>query len=200
MAFLDRDGRIADRRYDKIRLFWFGERLPLADTFPSLRRWLPRAGDFAPGRDPGIRQLSGIRIGPQICYEGLFPDHSRELAMRGAQIFINVTNDSWFGTAAEPFQHLYMTMARGIEFRLPILRATNTGITAAMRADGAFLDVSPLRAEWVRLYEIPFRKEPEPTFYQVFGYRLVSVFPWLATAIILVAAGRKAAAPPRKDP
>ena len=191
MAFLGADGGLADRRYDKSRLLAFGERLPLAGAFPGIRRWLPRAGDFAPGPGPGIRRLSGIRIGPQICYEGLFPDLSRALAAQGAQIFVNVTNDSWFGTSAEPYQHLYMTMARGIEFRLPILRATNTGITAAMAADGTFLAVSPPGAEWVNLYEIPFRKEPEPTFYQVYGYRLFAALPWLAVACILVA-GRKA--------
>ena len=48
--------------------------------------------------------------------------------------FVNVTNDSWFGAPAEPYQHLCMTLARGVEFRRPVVRATNTGISAAMRA------------------------------------------------------------------
>lgn len=191
MAFLGPDGGLADRRYDKTRLLAFGERLPLAGAFPEIRRLLPRAGDFAPGPGPGIRRLSGIRIGPQICYEGLFPGLSRESAAQGAQLFVNVTNDSWFGTWAEPRQHLYMTMARGIEYRRPILRATNNGITAAMTADGTFLPVSPQGVEWVHLYEVPFRREPGPTFYQAFGYRLVPAVPWLAIACILLA-GRKA--------
>lgn len=194
MAFLAADGAIADRRYDKTRLLAFGERLPLSGAFPGIRRWLPRAGDFAPGPGPGIRRLSGVRIGPQICYEGLFPGLSRELAAQGAQIFVNVTNDSWFGTWAEPRQHLYMTMARGIEFRRPILRATNTGITAAMAADGSFLAVSPQGVEWVHLYEVPFRREPGPTFYQSCGYRLVPAFVWLAIAGILFT-GREAPSP-----
>ncbi len=194
MAFLGPDGGLADRRYDKTRLLPFGERLPLAGAFPGIRRLLPRSGDFAPGPGPGIRRLSGIRIGPQICYEGLFPGISRELAARRAQLFVNVTNDSWFGTWAEPRQHLYMTMARGIEFRRPILRATNTGITAAMAAGGSFLAVSPQGVEWVHLYEVPFRREPGPTFYQSYGYRLVPAVPWLAIACILLA-GRKAPFP-----
>jgi apolipoprotein N-acyltransferase len=129
-------------------------------------------------------------VGPQICYEGLFPDFSRGLADQGAQIFVNVTNDSWFGTTAEPYQHLSMTLARGIEFRRPVVRATNTGISAAMRADGTLLDLSPLHTEWTGLYEISYRREPLPTFFQEYGRWLVPSILWLAAAILL-AAGRR---------
>ena len=129
-------------------------------------------------------------MGPQICYEGLFPGFSRGLADQGAQIFVNVTNDSWFGTLAEPYQHLFMTLARGIEFRRPVVRATNTGISAAMRADGTLLELSPLHTEWTHTYEIPYRMEPRPTFYQEYGSWFVPSVLWL-TAAILLAAGRR---------
>jgi len=129
-------------------------------------------------------------VGPQICYEGLFPDVSRTLTNQGAQIFVNVTNDSWFGTSAEPYQHLFMTLARGIEFRRPVVRATNTGISAAMLADGTPLDLSPLHAEWTHLYEIPYRKAPGPTFYQQFGFRLVPLALWLAAGILIATGWR----------
>jgi apolipoprotein N-acyltransferase len=189
MAFLGRDGSPADHPYDKTYLLPFGEHVPFSEAFPGLRRWFPRTGDFAPGPGPGIRRIAGLQVGPQICYEGLFPDVSRHLANQGAQIFVNVTNDSWFGITAEPYQHLSMTLARGIEFRRPIVRATNTGISAAMRADGTLLDRSPLHAEWTGLYEIPYRKVPSPTFFQEYGYRLVPAILWLAAGIVL-AAGR----------
>jgi apolipoprotein N-acyltransferase len=189
MAFIGRDGGLADKPYNKTHLLVFGEYIPGSGTFPGVRRWFPRTGDFAPGPGPGTRRIAGIRVGPQICYEGLFPDFSRGLADQGAQIFVNVTNDSWFGTLAEPYQHLSMTLARGIEFRRPVVRATNTGISAAMRADGTLLARSPLHAEWTHLYEIPYRKAPPPTFYQEYGFRLVPAALWLAAAIVL-AAGR----------
>jgi apolipoprotein N-acyltransferase len=189
IAFLDRDGAVADKPYDKVHLLIFGEYFPFSGRFPVLKEWFPFTGDFAPGPGPGTRRIAGIRVGPQICYEGLFPDFSRGLADRGAQLFVNVTNDSWFGTTAEPYQHLVMTLARGVEFRRPVVRATNTGISAAMTADGTLLDLSPLQAEWNGLYEIPYRKEPSPTFFQGYGYRLVPAILWLATGIVL-AAGR----------
>ena len=158
MFFIDRDGGMADKPYDKVHLLIFGEYFPFSDRVPVLREWFPYTGDFAPGPGPGTRRIAGIRVGPQICYEGLFPDVSRSLADQGAQIFVNVTNDSWFGTSAEPRQHLFMTLARGIEFRRPVVRATNTGISAAMRADGTLLERSPLHAEWTHLYEIPYQE------------------------------------------
>ena len=190
LFFFDRYGGMADARYDKVRLLVFGEFVPLSDLFPNVKSWFPGAGDFARGTGPGIRQIGALRVGPQICYEGLFPAFSRSLADQGAEIFVNVTNDSWFGTSAEPRQHLFMTLARGIEFRRPVVRATNTGISAAMRADGTLLDLSPLHAEWTGLYEIPYRKAPRPTFYQEYGYRLVPAILWLAAAVLIATGWR----------
>ena len=190
LFFFGRNGGMADARYDKVRLLVFGEYVPFSDRFPGVKRWFPGTGDFVRGPGPGTRQIGALRVGPQICYEGLFPDLSRSLAGQGAQIFVNVTNDSWFGTTAEPHQHLFMTLARGIEFRRPVVRATNTGISAAMRADGTLLDLSPLHTEWIHNYEIPYRIEPRPTFYQEYGFRVVPLALWLAAAILL-AAGRR---------
>ena len=188
MAFLDRDGGMADKPYDKVHLLIFGEYFPLSDRFPVLREWFPFTADFARGPGPETRRIGGLIVGPQICYEGLFPGFSRSLADQGAQVFVNVTNDSWFGTSAEPRQHLFMTLARGIEFRRPVVRATNTGISAAMLADGTLLDLSPLHAEWTGLYEIPYRKAPHPTFYQEYGAWFVPLILWLA-AVFLIATG-----------
>jgi apolipoprotein N-acyltransferase len=189
MFFFDREGNMADKPYDKAHLLVFGEYVPLSGTFPQLKRWFPRTADFARGPGPETRRIGALRVGPQICYEGLFPDVSRDLAGQGAQIFVNLTNDSWFGDWAEPQQHLYLTVARAIEFRRPVVRATNTGVSAAMRADGTLLERSPLRAEWTRNYEIPYTKEPIPTFYQEYGYRLVPAFLWLAAAFVLSTGG-----------
>ena len=190
MSFLDRDGGVADKPYDKVHLLIFGEYFPFSDRFPVLKKWFPFTADFARGPGPGTRRIGGLLVGPQICYEGLFPGFSRSLAEQGAQIFVNVTNDSWFGTSAEPYQHLFMTLARGIEFRRPVVRATNTGISAAMRADGTLLELSPLHAEWTHLYEIPYRKAPHPTFYQEYGYRLVPAVLWLAAAVLIATGWR----------
>ena len=186
----EKNGEMAGPPYHKTRLLAFGEYLPGGKLFPALKAWFPRTADFARGRGPEVRTFRGLVLGPQICYEGLFPGFSRALADQGAQLFVNVTNDSWFGVWSEPYQHLSMTLARGIEFRLPVIRSTNTGISTVMRADGTILDRSSLHREWFHGYDVPYRKEPPPTFYQKYGHLLVPAV-LLLTAGILLAMGRR---------
>ena len=191
LFLFDRHGEAVGPPYNKTTLLVFGEYLPGARLFPWLKGWFPFTADFARGSGPGIRLFGDFILGPQICYEGLFPDFSRSLADQGAQAFVNVTNDSWFGTWAEPRQHLFMTLARGIEFRRPVIRSTNTGISTAMLADGTILDRSPLHREWFHTSDVPYRKDPPPTFYQVYGYRLVPAFLVLAVGVLLAIGWRR---------
>lgn len=185
------DGEPAGPPYHKTLLLAFGEYVPGARLVPALKEWFPRTADFARGHGPEVKRFGGLIVGPQICYEGLFPGFSRALADGGAQVFVNLTNDSWFGARSEPQQHLVMTLARGIEFRRPVIRSTNTGISAVMRADGTLLERSPLGAEWTQRYDVPYRRDPPPTFFQARGYWLVPAILLLAPAAILVAAGRR---------
>jgi len=190
LFLFDQGGEAAGPPYNKTTLLAFGEYLPGGDLFPGLKKWFPFTADFARGTGPEIRRFAGLALGPQICYEGLFPGFSRSLAEQGAQAFVNVTNDSWFGTWSEPYQHLFMTLARGIEFRRPVIRSTNTGISTVMLADGTILARSPLYRDWFHTYDVPYRKEPSPTFYQLHGYRLVPAILLLAAALPL-ATGRR---------
>ncbi len=167
LFLLDNQGEIVEPHYSKTILLAFGEYIPFAETFPVIRKFLPEIGHYA--RGPGPTMLfdwKGFKMGPQICYESLFPKFSRDLANLGAQFIVNATNDSWYGTWQEPYQHMYMTLARGVEFRRPILRVTNTGISTVSLASGEVLEQSPMHQTWSGLYEVPYRKNPTPTFYQ----------------------------------
>lgn len=191
---LDRNGEIVPPHYSKSILLAFGEYIPGERFFPRLREWLPPTGQFARGAGPAtLLQLDGFRMGPQVCYESLFPGFTRALADRGAQFIVNATNDSWYGQWQEPAQHLYMTLARGVEFRRPVLRVTNTGITAVALASGAILERSPLHREWAGLYQVPYLKNPPATFYQR-RFWLVPALLWGGLALLL-AMGRRAARP-----
>jgi apolipoprotein N-acyltransferase len=96
----------------------------------------------------------------------LFPDFSVSLADLGAQFIVNVTNDSWYGTWQEPYQHMIMTLARAVEIRRPLVRVTNTGISTVVLASGEILQQSPMQEAWSGLYEVPYLKEPKATYYQ----------------------------------
>jgi apolipoprotein N-acyltransferase len=168
--------------YTKTMLLAFGEYIPGSIWFPVLKKWLPEVADFARGEGPTVKNYLGFKIGPQICYEGLFDWFSRQLAEKGAQVILNVTNDSWYGTWQEPYQHLYMTLSRAVEIRRPLIRSTNTGISTVILADGRILEKSPMESAWQGAYEIPYWSEGPSTFFTRGGYWLPLIFAlgWLA--------------------
>ena len=165
--------------YHKTHLLAYGEYTPMSDIFPFLAKLSPAGTGFGRGSGPLVLTLNSIKFGPQICYESLYPSFSEKLANRGAQILINLTNDSWFGPYLEPQQHMIMTLARAVETRLPLVRSTNTGITTAMLADGTQLQMSPLGTPWFGLFEIKYFGHPKPTFYTFFGA-------WLGPFVLLI--------------
>lgn len=166
------DSGAEPKEYDKTELLAFGEYIPGSIYFPVLKKWLPQVADFARGQGPSVKDYVGLRVGPQICYEGLFDWFTRESAQLDAQMILNVTNDSWYGTWQEPYQHLYMTLARAIEIRRPLIRATNTGISTVVLADGKILEQSPLETVWQGRYEIPLWKNGPVTLFTTWGYWL----------------------------
>jgi apolipoprotein N-acyltransferase len=131
--------------YDKHRLTPFGEYLPLARLAERLGvRQLVHVGQgFTPGPPPQPIAPAGVPpVQPLICYESLFPDFTRDGARRAgfrAQWIVNLSDDAWFGVTSGPWQHLNIASYRAIEEGLPMLRATPTGISAAIDAYGRIL-------------------------------------------------------------
>jgi len=198
LFLLNENGEILPPHYSKTILLAFGEYIPFEEFFPQIRNWLPPIGHFARGDGATtLFNLNGLKMAPQICYEGLFAYFSRDLANLGADIMVNVTNDSWYGTWQQPYQHFYMTLARGVEFRRPVLRVTNTGISSVSLASGEILQRSPIHEMWADVYRVPYLKNPPPTFYQQWFY-LLPILLWLSffSLIILAWRNRKHSIPP----
>ncbi|MBF6648345.1 apolipoprotein N-acyltransferase [Methylobacter sp. BlB1] len=182
---LDKNGEIVSPHYSKSILLAFGEYIPGEQFFPQIRNWLPPTGHFARGQGPtALLHWNGYKMGPQICYESLFPGFARSLAELGAQFIVNVTNDAWYGAWQEPYQHMYMTLARGVEFRRPVLRATNTGISTVSLASGDILERSPLHQAWAGVYEVPYLTNPPVTFYQEWFWLMPSLL-WTALIVLI---------------
>src|SRR5205085_11436769 len=105
----------------------------------------PRDVDFRDGPGPRTRDVGAFgRAGIQGCYEMIFAGNVVDRAHRPDFIF-NPSNDAWFGAWGPP-QHLAQARLRAIEEGLPVLRATPTGISAVIDANGAVLDHLPLGA------------------------------------------------------
>ncbi len=155
--------------YHKAVLLMFGETLPFAEEFPSMKSWFPTMGFF--GRGPGaelktLRNLSGepFQIAPSICYEGLFTSHAVKGALLGADALLNITNDSWFGPYGEPYLHLALTQFRSIETRLPLLRSTNTGISVFIDPLGDTMGSTGVGVEAILPATITRRKMPQSPY------------------------------------
>ena len=98
---------------------------------------LPYTIRFWPGKNIFPLTFKEYQFQVNICYEDLFPDLIR-LNMNAGLLFgkglphaiVNLTNDSWYGDTFEPLQHLVNASFRAIENRRPLIRSTNTGISA----------------------------------------------------------------------
>jgi apolipoprotein N-acyltransferase len=130
-------------RYDKVNLVPFGEFVPWPFGYLA-NKISTETGDFAAGTRVVVSPVSGGHsIGAFICYESVLPDFVRRFAAGGAQAFVNISNDGWFGRSAAREQHLSMVRMRAAENRRWILRSTNDGITAAIDPAGRLRAAAP---------------------------------------------------------
>jgi apolipoprotein N-acyltransferase len=126
--------------YHKNILIPFGETLPFGPLNSKIISIVPTVSLFARGNGtPLMETKNEIRFVTPICYEILESNYMRELLnqWKGNHLIINHTNDSWYGNTAEPFQHLFLSSWRALEFKLPIIRSTNTGITSIIYPNGS---------------------------------------------------------------
>ncbi|OFZ15228.1 MAG: apolipoprotein N-acyltransferase [Bdellovibrionales bacterium GWA2_49_15] len=126
--------------YHKHQLIPFGEGLPFGPLNRPLSVLLSNISFFAKGTEYPLFQLpKGTSFITAICYEILFPDFLRTYVAKVSSypnFIINLTNDSWYGDTAEPEQHLFLAKWRALEFGIPIIRSTNTGISVVIDPGG----------------------------------------------------------------
>lgn len=156
IVVIDGSGEIVDA-FDKIRLVPFGEYLPFADVLGrfGFRQLAQSIGGFTAGSQRRPLDIgNGITGLPFICYEVIFP----EIALRegaDASLLINITNDAWFGDTPGPYQHFRQAQYRAVESGLPLIRAANNGISAAVDGYGRVIDGLELDAVGVLDVDVP---------------------------------------------
>ncbi len=122
-------------QYDKMNLVPFGEFVPW--PFRSLvSKISTEAGDFAAGTNQTVLPAGAHNVGAFVCYESVLPGFVRKFADEGAEVYVNISNDGWFGRSAARDQHLAIARMRAAENRRWILRATNDGVTATIDPAG----------------------------------------------------------------
>jgi apolipoprotein N-acyltransferase len=178
-ALVNPQGQIA-ARYDKVHLVPFGEYIPLQRLLSFAQSLTREVGMFARGSGRWPLDTGTGKLGVFICYESLFPGEVRQFADHGAQVFINISNDGWFGDSGAPEQHLNVARMRAIENGRWLLRATNTGITASIDPFGRVVAQAPSGMRTTLL--APYSLRDETTFYTRYG----DWFPCLCAIISLV--------------
>ena len=129
-AFLMPD-EIQLRSYRKRRLVMFGEYIPFEKTLPFMKFLSPIGGSFTAGMEPVqfTLQKGGYTIAPLICFEDSFPHGGREHVSSETDLLVNLTNDGWFGTGPEQWQHAANAVFRAVENGVPLVRCANNGLT-----------------------------------------------------------------------
>ncbi len=121
-------------RYDKRVLVPLAEYLPFAWCAKLAQKYGIEAF-YTHGKEAKV--FSGpLPFSVSICYEETFPDIVREGRLKGAQLFVNLTNDNWYPDSKLARQHFDHGKLRAVENGVPLLRACNSGITSAVDALG----------------------------------------------------------------
>ena len=130
------------QRYAKDHLVPFGEYSP--PMFGWFYDWarIPMSDQTPGGADQPPMRFDDQRIAVNICYEDLFGSEIARAA-RQATILLNLSNLAWYGDSLAQPQHLQIARMRALETGRPMLRSTNTGMTAAVLPDGRVASVLP---------------------------------------------------------
>ena len=175
-ALIAPDGRWV-ARYDKIHLVPFGEYVPFQRLLGFAHQLTREVGNFVPGARRNVFDLGPYKVGTFICYESIFPGEIRQFAANGAQVFVNISNDEWFGHTGAPYQHLNQARMRAVENRRWLLRDTNSGITAVIDPYGRITERAP--RDTATALPAPFGAISATTFYTRHG----DWFAWLCVII-----------------
>ncbi|MBU1555244.1 MAG: apolipoprotein N-acyltransferase, partial [Gammaproteobacteria bacterium] len=173
-------------RYSKHQLLPIGEFVPFESWLRKLAPIfdLPMSS-FTRGAyvQPNL-VANGYHLLPVICFEIAFPAQIAANMTTDTQLLLTVSNDAWFGDSIGPHQHLQIAQMRALEFGRPLLRATNTGITAVVKPDGSISKVAPQFSETVLQDTVQLSSGQTP--YARFG----DLWLWLlSTAVLLFSAG-----------
>jgi apolipoprotein N-acyltransferase len=171
-------------RYDKIHLVPYGEYIPYRNLFFFAHQLTNQVSDFSRGTERKVFRIEDAHgqshhYGIFICYESVFADEIRQFAKNGAEVFVNISDDGWYGDTSAPWQHLNMARMRAIENRRWILRATNNGVTASIDPYGRVRQSIPRHTVGSLVAQYGFNSET--TFYTRHG----DVFAWLCAILSL---------------
>ena len=129
--------------YHKRHLVMFGEYYPLRWLFDFMRNFIdiPYSDLTSGPQEQPLMSVNNIKLGLSICFEDVF---SRDImpALPAANLLVNASNDAWFGDSLAPHQHLQIAQMRALETGRPMVRSTNTGVSAFIDYRGRIIETT----------------------------------------------------------
>lgn len=183
---IDKSGIIA--AYDKHHLVPFGEYIPWQKYLPFIEKITDGAVGFSEGEGPQTLQAHGFSFSPLICYEVIFSDEVLNKKSR-PDLFVNVTNDAWFGNSSGPYQHLDIARMRTIEYGIPMARVANTGITAFIDPFGKI--VERINLNQAGIIDVNLIKNLAPTIYEKYSYLPLTLLLLVMLMFLITPKGQK---------
>lgn len=128
---------------DKSRLVVFGEYVPGRDWIPFLDSFRLPSGDLTAAEKVSSVTVSGLTVGPMLCFEGLFWDVADAQVSNGAQMLAILAIDDWYQGTPAPQQLSSMAVWRAVETGLPVLRSATMGHSLIVDARGRVVARAP---------------------------------------------------------
>ncbi|QES51550.1 apolipoprotein N-acyltransferase [Streptomyces venezuelae] len=149
--------------YDKRKIQPFGERIPMRSVVRLFSSDVDRVRrDFGPGKEPGVFDMAGSRIGMVTCFEAAFDDAVRSTVRAGAQVIAVPSNNATFGRSQMTYQQLAMDRVRAVEHSRTVLVPVTSGVSAVIRPDGKIVQQTEMFTPDALVAEIPLRTTETP--------------------------------------
>lgn len=162
-------------RYDKQLLLPMGEYIPFQFLKARAREYGLTAS-LSKGVTPLVVPLEKgeAKVSACICYEDTFPPIMRENRLKGANLFVNLTNNGWFPHSTLGLQHFENARVRTVENGCPLLRSCNFGFSSAIDSLGQII-FKEIPTEKVTAYPVHISLYNYPTLYTRFGELFVLI-------------------------
>jgi len=131
-----------------------------------------------------------VRFSTPVCFEDAFGELCSRFYKNGAEILINLTNDSWSKTVSSQTQHYIAAKFRTIENRRVMVRSTNSGVTAVIDPWGKKHSDLPMFSAESLIAKVPVYREKGYTIYTMLGNYFPKALLAALFLLLLISAGK----------